>query len=148
MSLDKRLLRGIDYIGYERPTSIQMQSIPISLKRHDIIGLSHTGSGKSAAYLLPILNHCLQLPLLNYETSRDGPYALIISPTRELAQQINDECENLMKYTEIRAYSIVGGKNIEQQSLELRKGSEIIIATPGRLLELLQMQYLVLNQCY
>ena len=145
--LDKSLLRSIHSAGYSGPTPIQMQAIPISLKRHDLIGLSHTGSGKTAAYLLPILHYCLHLPRLTYESNRDGPYVLIISPTRELAQQISEECEKLMRYTDLRVYCIVGGKNIEQQSLELRKGAEIVIATPGRVLELLQIQYLVLNQC-
>jgi ATP-dependent RNA helicase DDX23/PRP28 len=145
--LDQVLLRGIRSAGYQAPTPIQMQAIPIGLKRYDLIGLSHTGSGKSAAYLLPILNHCLKLPRITFEVNQNGPYALIISPTRELAQQITEECEKLAKYCDIRVLCIIGGKNIEQQSIELRRGAEIIIATPGRLLELLQITYLVFNQC-
>lgn len=146
-ALDKSLLHGVKAAGYYNPTPIQMQAIPISLQRHDLIGLSHTGSGKSAAYLLPILHHCLQLPRLNFDTIPDGPYALIICPVRELAQQISTECKKLMKYTDLKVYCVVGGKNIERQALKLRRGADILIATPGKLLELLQMHYLVLNQC-
>lgn len=145
--LDRKLIRALRGLGYTYPTAIQMQAIPISIQRHDLIGLSHTGSGKSAAYLLPLVNHIMKLPKLDYDTNQDGPYALIISPTRELALQIVDECEGIIKYAEIRVYGIVGGKSVEEQGMELRKSTEIVIATPGRLLELLQMQYLVFNQC-
>lgn len=124
-----------------------MQAIPYGLQMRDLIGLAPTGSGKSAAYLIPMINTLMTLPKLEDERILDGPYGVILSPTRELAQQINNECQKLSKYTELRSYTLLGGKDIEFQSMELTRGYEIIIATPGRFLECLERQYIVLNQC-
>jgi ATP-dependent RNA helicase DDX23/PRP28 len=144
---DKRIKKALIRLRYYHPTPVQMQGIPVALTGQDMIGISYTGSGKSAAYLVPLINYCLELPRLNFETARDGPYALILSPTRELAQQLTEECTELTQFTELRTYCIVGGKNIETQRTEMTSGVEILIATPGRLLELLKSNYLVLNQC-
>ena len=146
--IDRALKRALAKARYFAPTAIQMQGIPVSMTRQDMIGISYTGSGKSAAYLLPLIQHCLQLPRLEFESARDGPYALVLSPTRELAQQLAEECEVLSRYTEVRTYSVVGGKNIETQRTELTTGAEILIATPGRLLDLLKSNYVVFNQCF
>lgn len=147
-AIDKRLKRALMSARYFYPTAIQMQGVPVAATRQDLIGISYTGSGKSAAYLLPVIEYCLHLPKLEFESARDGPYALVLSPTRELAQQLSEECEVLSRYTEVRTYSVVGGKNIETQRTELTTGAEILIATPGRLLDLLKSNYIVFNQCF
>lgn len=147
-TIDKRVKRAFVNLQYHKPTPIQMQGIPVSMTRQDLIGISFTGSGKSVAYLVPIIQYCLGLPRLDFDSNRDGPYALILSPTRELALQLTEECKELIKFTDLRAYCIIGGKNVETQRTEMTSGTEIIIATPGRFLELLKLQYIVLNQCF
>jgi ATP-dependent RNA helicase DDX23/PRP28 len=147
-TIDNKIKKALRSLRYSHPTPIQMQGIPVSMTRQDVIGVSFTGSGKSMAYLIPVVQYCLSLPKLNFDTNRDGPYALILSPTRELALQLTEECEQLIKFTDLRVYCIIGGKNVETQRTELASGAEIIIATPGRLLELLSLQYLVFNQCF
>lgn len=147
-AIDSKIKKALRSLRYFNPTPIQMQGIPVSMTRQDVIGVSFTGSGKSIAYLIPVVQYCLSLPKLNFDTCRDGPYALILSPTRELALQLAEECEELIKFTDLRVYCVIGGKNVETQRTELATGAEIIIATPGRLLELLSLQYLVFNQCF
>lgn len=135
-------------LGYEEPTPIQRASIPVALQKRDIIGIAETGSGKTLAYLLPMLCKLLNLPRLNTYTKVDGPYGLILVPTRELAQQIEVELNKFLRYLpQIDTISIVGGKLIERNILDLQnKNIEIIIATPGRLIDCLERHYLVLNQ--
>jgi ATP-dependent RNA helicase DDX23/PRP28 len=129
---------------YKKPTSIQMQSIPIGLQRRDIIGVAETGSGKTAAFLIPMLVYISSLPPA---TDTDGPYALVMAPTRELAIQIENEAAKFAKHFRIRTVCLVGGQSIEEQGLQLRKGVEIVIATPGRLVDCLENHYVVLSQC-
>lgn len=129
---------------YKKPTAIQMQSIPIGLQRRDIIGVAETGSGKTAAFLIPMLVYISGLPPA---TDADGPYALVMAPTRELAIQIENEAAKFAKHFRIRTACLVGGQPIEEQGLQLRKGPEIVIATPGRLVDCLENHYVVLSQC-
>jgi ATP-dependent RNA helicase DDX23/PRP28 len=129
---------------YKKPTAIQMQSIPIGLQRRDIIGVAETGSGKTAAFLIPMLVYISSLPAA---TDTDGPYALVMAPTRELAIQIENEAAKFAKHFRIRTACLVGGQSIEEQGLQLRKGVEIVIATPGRLVDCLENHYLVLSVC-
>jgi ATP-dependent RNA helicase DDX23/PRP28 len=147
-SIPVELLNIIYRLGYKEPTPIQRASIPISLKKKDLIGVAETGSGKTLAFLIPMLSRLLQLPRLNEITKSDGPYGLILVPTRELAQQIELELIKFVKYLpHIDTISIVGGKLIEKNILDLQnKTIEIIIATPGRLIDCLERHYLVLNQ--
>ncbi|CAG9329790.1 unnamed protein product [Blepharisma stoltei] len=146
-NLSQDLLSAIRRAGYASPLPIQMQAIPIGLQRSDLIALAPTGSGKSAAYLIPMISTIAKFPKINDQTALDGPYGIILSPTRELAQQIHQEATKLTKSSDIKCYCLLGGKDLEIQSAELTRGYEIIIATPGRFLECLQHQYLVLNQC-
>jgi len=148
LSIATQLKENISKAGYARPMPIQMQAIPVGLQMKDLIGLAPTGTGKSAAYLIPMLEFMLELPELNQVTSADGPYALILAPTRELAQQIFEEASKLIRNTQVKCLLIVGGHNMETQSMELQSGAELVIATPGRLLDCIAHQYLVLNQCY
>ncbi|XP_664922.1 U5 snRNP 100 kD protein [Cryptosporidium hominis TU502] len=141
----------IKNIGYEKPTPIQMQCIPIGLKLRDMIGIAETGSGKTIAFLIPLISYVGNKPILDYKTSQEGPYGLILAPARELALQIEDEAQKLLSKTHelkrIRTLSIVGGRNIDQQAFSLRKGVEIIIATPGRMQDCLEKTLTVLVQC-
>ncbi|SCO73166.1 ATP-dependent RNA helicase DDX23, putative [Plasmodium vivax] len=146
-NLSSDLLKAIKKAKYEKPTPIQMQAIPIALEMRDLIGIAETGSGKTAAFVLPMLAYVKQLPPLTYETSQDGPYALIIAPSRELAIQIFDETNKFASYCSCRTVAVVGGRNAEAQAFELRKGVEIIIGTPGRIHDCLEKAYTVLNQC-
>lgn len=148
-NLSSELLKAIKKAKYSKPTPIQMQAIPIALERRDLIGIAETGSGKTAAFVLPLLTYIKQLPPLTYETSQDGPYALIIAPSRELAIQIYEETNKFASYvSNIKSCVIVGGRKAQDQAFELRKGVEIVIGTPGRIQDCLEKCYTVLNQCY
>jgi len=141
------ILKAIDDAGYRSPTPIQMQSIPIGLQNRDLVGVAETGSGKTVAYLIPMLNYISKLPRLDQSNIVDGPYALILVPSRELALQIEEEVKKFAKYNNYRVAALVGGQSIEEQAMLLRKGCEIIVATPGRLIDCIDRRYTVLNQC-
>ncbi|XP_053992989.1 uncharacterized protein LOC128884032 [Hylaeus volcanicus] len=145
--LPQQLLDAIKKCGYEKPTPIQMQAIPISLEQRDLIGIAETGSGKTAAFVLPMLTYVKSLPSLTDETSQDGPYALVLAPSRELAIQIDDETAKFSSFCSCRAVAVVGGRSAEAQAFELRRGAEIVIGTPGRIKDCLERSYTVLNQC-
>ncbi|KAJ3434503.1 hypothetical protein M0812_01620 [Anaeramoeba flamelloides] len=146
-NISKKLLRSIKDSGYKKPFAIQCQAIPVGLQNRDAIGIAKTGSGKTAAFLIPMLVYVSRLPKMTMQIAQNGPYALTLVPTRELAQQIENEANKFCKSLGLRAYSIVGGNPIEEQAIVLRNGVEILIATPGRLKDCLERQYLVLNQC-
>lgn len=141
--------RAIDRLGYKKPSPIQMASIPLGLKQRDVIGVAETGSGKTAAFVLPMLVYIMKQPPMagNPDIEAEGPYSVVLAPTRELAQQIEEETKALAKYTNFRVVSIVGGQSIEEQGFALRKGCEIVVATPGRLVDCIERRYAVLNQC-
>lgn len=145
--LPKRLLDVVAEVGYDEPSAVQRAAIPIALQARDLIGVAVTGSGKTAAFLLPLLVYISELPALNEFTKNDGPYAVILAPTRELAQQIEVEARKFATPLGFTCVSIVGGRSIEEQSYNLRNGAEIIIATPGRLVDCIERRVLVLGQC-
>ncbi|KAH8700261.1 putative DEAD/DEAH box helicase [Talaromyces proteolyticus] len=147
--LPRKLLELISQVGYTDPTPIQRAAIPIALQSRDLIGVAVTGSGKTAAFLLPLLVYIAELPRLDeFEWRKnDGPYAIILAPTRELAQQIEIEAKKFSKPLNFNVVSIVGGHSLEEQAYSLRDGAEIIIATPGRLVDCLERRMLVLSQC-
>ncbi|GMR41155.1 hypothetical protein PMAYCL1PPCAC_11350 [Pristionchus mayeri] len=135
-------------VGYAEPTPIQRQAIPIGLQNRDIIGVAETGSGKTAAFLIPLLTFITSLPKIERQEHADqGPYAIILAPTRELAQQIEEETNKFGELLKIRTVSVIGGASREEQGMRLRLGVEIVIATPGRLLDVLENRYLSLTQC-
>lgn len=138
----------IETVGYKEPTPIQRQAIPIGLQNRDIIGIAETGSGKTLAFLIPLLTWITSLPKQERQENIDqGPYAIILAPTRELAQQIEEESKKFGTPLGIRTVVVVGGLSREDQGFQLRLGCEIVIATPGRLIDVLENRYLVLNQC-
>lgn len=145
--LNKGILDVVADLGYDEPTPIQRQAIPIALNNRDFIGLAETGSGKTLAFILPILNRILSLPKMNAETALNGPYALILTPTRELSIQIEKVISAFQKRSGIKGMAIIGGHSMAEQSMRMRQGYEIIVATPGRLRDCLEQHVLVLNQC-
>jgi ATP-dependent RNA helicase DDX23/PRP28 len=146
-NLPRRLLDIVDQVGYKDPSPIQRAAIPIALQGRDLIGVAVTGSGKTAAFLLPLLVYISDLPPLTEVNKNDGPYALILAPTRELVQQIETEARKFAQPLGFRCVSIVGGHSLEEQAFALREGAEIIVATPGRLVDCIERRLLVLSQC-
>ena len=145
--LPKRLLDVVDKVGYVEPSPVQRAAIPIALQSRDLIGVAVTGSGKTAAFILPLLVYISELPELNEFTKNDGPYAIVLAPTRELAQQIEVEAKKFATPLGFTCVSIVGGHSLEEQAYALRDGAEIVIATPGRLVDCIERRVLVLGQC-
>ncbi|MCL4486800.1 MAG: DEAD/DEAH box helicase [Chloroflexi bacterium] len=129
--LDPRLQEGVRELGFEEPTPIQSAAIPAALAGQDILGSAETGTGKTAAYLLPILQH-----LSSRATGGHPTRALVLVPTRELALQVAEQAKQLSRHTELRVTAIYGGVTIGPQMAALRRGADIVIATPGRLLDL------------
>ena len=127
-------MQGIRNAGYESATPIQEAAIPAALRGRDIIGTAQTGTGKTAAFVLPILNKLLDGP-------RGVPRALIVTPTRELAEQIHQVFRALAVGTKLRSTTIYGGVGANRQIKALKEGVEILVATPGRLLDLMQQRY-------
>lgn len=123
--LNKQLLTAIAEAGYNLPTAIQIKAIPLIQSGHDVIGIAQTGTGKTAAYLLPLLKK------LNYAQGK-SPRALILAPTRELVIQIEENARTLSAYTDLRMAGIFGGKGIRQQIDLVKTGIDLLIATPGR----------------
>ena len=147
--LDQRLLKSVDKMGFEKPTPVQQQAIPLALEGRDLLVSAATGSGKTAAFLLPILQGMIKNP-----PPKEGTRALVIVPTRELARQIGKECEKLASYCGIKVGVITGGQEFKVQRALLRRDPEILIGTPGRMLELVRegstlftnLEYLVLDE--
>ncbi|KZV71884.1 P-loop containing nucleoside triphosphate hydrolase protein [Peniophora sp. CONT] len=146
-TIPTQILEIVDKVGYKEPSPIQRQAIPIGLQNRDIIGIAETGSGKTAAFVIPMLSFISTLPIFTDENRHLGPYSLILAPTRELAQQIESEARKFAAPLGFRCVSIVGGRAVEEQQFNLREGAEIIIATPGRLKDVLERHVLVLSQC-
>ena len=132
--LSNRILEIISEQGYEKPTPIQAQAIPAIMSGRDLIGIAKTGSGKTMAFVLPMLRHVLDQPkiLIN-----DGPIALIMTPTRELAMQTYSECCKFTKSLGLSVVCAYGGAPIKDQIADLKRGAEIVICTPGRMIDLL-----------
>ena len=126
--LDARIMRGIEAVGYTTPTPIQQQAIPVVLQGRDVLGVAQTGTGKTAAFVLPILQRLTRGPLRR-------PRVLIVAPTRELAEQTNEAARDLGRFTKVRSVSIYGGVGKRPQLEALRRGVEIVVACPGRLLD-------------
>src|SRR5215207_1448633 len=142
LGLTAPLLKALQKEGYTVPTPIQAQAIPHALKGKDILGLAQTGTGKTAAFALPILQ------LLDKQQSRNYKHirALILTPTRELAVQISESFQTYGRYTGIKQEVIFGGVSQHAQTIALRNGIDVLIATPGRLLDLMDQGYVHLDQ--
>ncbi|XP_017785596.1 PREDICTED: probable ATP-dependent RNA helicase DDX46 [Nicrophorus vespilloides] len=121
-------------LGFERPTPIQTQAIPAIMSGRDLIGIAKTGSGKTLAFLLPMFRHILDQPQLE-ET--DGPVSIIMTPTRELCMQIGKDIKRFTKSLGLHAVCVYGGTGISEQIAELKRGAEVIVCTPGRMIDML-----------
>lgn len=134
-NFDEQLMKIIRKCEYSQPTPIQAQGVPVVLSGRDLIGIAKTGSGKTAAFIWPLLVHIMDQPDLKIG---DGPIGLILAPTRELSQQIYSETKKFAKAYNIRAVCAYGGGSKWEQQKDLEAGAEIVIATPGRLIDLVK----------
>ncbi len=149
LELDPSLLRGIADLGFEEPTPIQAKAIPLALAGRDVLGCAMTGSGKTAAFALPILHRLLDKPRGGH-----GTRALVLAPTRELAAQIHEHIVAMARHTSFRAATVFGGVKPAPQERAIRAGVDVVIATPGRLLDHMQqpwarferLEYIVLDE--
>ena len=132
--VSSKILHLLKKYSYDKPTPIQAQAIPVCMSGRDMIGIAKTGSGKTLAFLLPLFRHIAdQEPL----EEGDGPIAIIMTPTRELCLQIGKECRKFVKAIDARAVCVYGGTGISEQIAELKRGAEIIVCTPGRMIDML-----------
>ena len=140
-SLAPAIHSALETLGFEKPTDIQSQTIPLALSGKDIIATAQTGTGKTAAFMLPILNN-----LLRDDTQLGQVRSLVLAPTRELAQQVAENTQQYAANTDLKVVCLYGGANIGPQEKRLKAGMDIIIATPGRLLDHLIKGTLSLSQ--
>jgi len=136
LGLKESIVRAISDLGFTKPSQIQEESIPAALGGADLIGQAQTGTGKTAAYALPILTKM---------SDKKGIKALILAPTRELAVQVNEEIQRLAKYEQIQTLAVYGGDSIDRQIKALRTGVDIVVGTPGRMLDLIKRKCLHLE---
>lgn len=135
--LSKKLLKQISNIGYSKPTEIQDKAIPHILEGKDVIGIAGTGTGKTAAFLIPSIQRIIQQP--------EDQSVLVITPTRELATQISDEFKKITRGLKLYTTSLIGGTKVDRSIRDLRRTNHIIIATPGRLIDMVNRSYLSLD---
>lgn len=148
LGLSEKILASVEDMGYIEPTPVQAKAIPAVLKGKDIIAAAQTGTGKTAAFALPTMDR------LGHARHGQGPLCLIVTPTRELAQQIDSVVTTVAKHTGHRALTVVGGVGYDPQIKGLRRGIDILVATPGRLIDLhdrkvlnlSNVQFLVLDE--
>ncbi|MEH6499697.1 MAG: DEAD/DEAH box helicase [Pseudoalteromonas distincta] len=139
-ALHERLLKGLEELKFDTPTQVQEAAIPLAIEGNDLHVIAQTGSGKTGAFVLPLLQR-----LMTEDSQALEPRALILLPTRELARQILSEVQRFAKFTFIKAELITGGEDFKVQSAKMRKNPDIIIATPGRALEHLAANSLILS---
>ncbi|MDZ4201165.1 MAG: DEAD/DEAH box helicase [Gallionella sp.] len=146
LALDPQILRAIEENGYTEPTPIQKQAIPHVLAGRDLMAMAQTGTGKTAAFTLPLLQRLLPHASTSASPARHPIRALILAPTRELAIQVGESVATYSKHVPLRSTVVYGGTDIKAQKPALMKGLEILVATPGRLLDHVESRNLMLNQ--
>ena len=146
LSLAEPLARAVAEMGYASMTPIQAQAIPVVLTGQDVMGAAQTGTGKTAAFSLPLLQRLLKHENSSTSPARHPVRALVLLPTRELADQVAQQIKLYAKYTQMRSTVVFGGMDMKPQTLELKRGVEILVATPGRLLDHIEAKNAVLNQ--
>jgi len=146
LNLDPQILRAVEDEGYTEPTPIQVQAIPHVLAGRDLMAMAQTGTGKTAAFTLPLLQRLLQHASSSVSPARHPIRALILAPTRELAIQVEESVKTYSKHVLLRSTVVFGGVDIRTQKADLMKGVEILVATPGRLLDHVESKNLMLNQ--
>jgi len=145
LGLSERILHSVEAAGYTSPTPIQEAAIPAVLAGHDIMGLAQTGTGKTAAFGLPLIEKLLADPQKPFPKSAR---ALILAPTRELANQITANLRGFVKRSKLQIATVVGGQSINVQIRDLHRGKDIIVATPGRLIDLMERKAVILAQTH
>jgi superfamily II DNA/RNA helicase len=140
------ILKAVKESGYTTPTPIQEQAIPVVLAGRDVMGAAQTGTGKTASFSLPIIQRLLPQASTSASPARHPVRALILTPTRELADQVAANVQSYAKHTALRSAVVFGGVDMNPQSEQLRRGVEILIATPGRLLDHVQQKTANLGQ--
>ncbi len=146
LPLDPKLLRAVAESGYTAMTPIQAKAIPIVLDGRDVMGAAQTGTGKTAAFTLPLLQKMLQHENASMSPARHPVRALVITPTRELADQVANSVKTYAKHTQLRSMVVFGGIDMKPQTFVLKGGVEVLIATPGRLLDHIEAKNTVLNK--
>jgi ATP-dependent RNA helicase RhlE len=146
LGLHETLLQAVYAQGYTTPTPIQAQAIPVALAGKDVLGAAQTGTGKTASFSLPILQRLQPFANTSASPARHPVRALVLTPTRELADQVANNMQTYSQYTSLRSTPIFGGMDMQPQAEQLRRGVEILIATPGRLLDHLQQKNTKLNE--
>ncbi len=145
LNIDERIMHGIYDLGFEYASPIQAESLPITLAGHDIIGKAQTGTGKTAAFLITVMQKLLSTT--PSERFASEPRALVVAPTRELAMQIAQDAKSLGKYTGLKVMTVLGGMDYEKQKVQLtNEVIDIVVATPGRLLDFLMQKVVFLDQ--
>jgi superfamily II DNA/RNA helicase len=146
LPLDAKLLRAITDAGYATMTPIQAKAIPIVLDGRDVMGAAQTGTGKTAAFSVPLLQKMLRHENASASPARHPVRALVLAPTRELADQVANNVKTYAKHTQLRVACVFGGIDMAPQTAELKRGVEVLIATPGRLLDHIQIKNCNLGQ--
>ncbi|GAB2464449.1 DEAD/DEAH box helicase [Comamonas humi] len=146
LQLAEPLMRAIAEMGFTSMTPIQAQAIPVVLTGKDVMGAAQTGTGKTAAFSLPLLQRMMAHENSSASPARHPVRALVLLPTRELADQVAQQVAQFAKHTKLRSAVVFGGMDMKPQTLELKKGVEILVATPGRLLDHIEAKNAVLNQ--
>jgi ATP-dependent RNA helicase RhlE len=146
LQLAEPLARAVAELGYASMTPIQAQAIPVVLQGRDVMGAAQTGTGKTAAFSLPLLQRMLKHENTSTSPARHPVRALVLLPTRELADQVAKAVKAYAKYTHLRTAVVFGGMDMKPQTLELKAGVEVLVATPGRLLDHIEAKSAVLNQ--
>ncbi|MFN8893332.1 MAG: DEAD/DEAH box helicase, partial [Betaproteobacteria bacterium] len=146
LPLDPKLLRAVADSGYTAMTPIQAKAIPIVLAGRDVMGAAQTGTGKTAAFTIPLLQKMLRHENASMSPARHPVRALVLAPTRELADQVAENVKKYAKQTQLRSAVVFGGIDMKPQTLQLKAGVEVLIATPGRLLDHIEARNAVLNQ--
>ncbi len=146
LHLDPQILQAVEDTGYTTPTPIQQQAIPLVLDGRDLMAMAQTGTGKTAAFTLPLLQRLLPYANTSASPAKHPIRALILAPTRELAIQVEESVETYSKHVALRSTVVFGGVDIKTQKPDLLKGVEILVATPGRLLDHIESRNLQLNQ--
>jgi len=146
LSLAEPLARAIGEMGFTSMTPIQAQAIPVVLQGRDVMGAAQTGTGKTAAFSLPLLQRMLKHENASVSPARHPVRALVLLPTRELADQVAEQIKLYAKHTQLRSTVVFGGMDMKPQTAELKRGVEVLVATPGRLLDHIEAKNCVLNQ--
>ncbi len=146
LPLDPKLLRAVADSGYAAMTPIQAKAIPVVLAGRDVMGAAQTGTGKTAAFTLPLLQRMMRHENASMSPARHPVRALVLAPTRELADQVAENVKKYAKHSQLRSAVVFGGVDMKPQTLQLKAGVEVLIATPGRLLDHIEAKNAVLNQ--